>query len=266
MKLNKIFILIITAIISFLSFSCESNDGIIPQGTSNLTSKSKTLVEFFTNTSCIGCPVAGHYLNRINDLEGVTINDTNVVILTVHTTMFPNDPFHLFNTTDNLSRQQYYNAGSFNPVAYSNGSIMPIPFDQNGWTSQINQYLSILNSFGINATNAFDTASRTGTLNLTIGQFSGTQINDLKLLIAVTESNLYYNAPNGETEFNNIMRALITPGSGQSINVIPGQSINLIKDYTIDSRLILANCKLVIFVQSLSSKEVFGVESIRLIN
>jgi hypothetical protein len=62
------------------------------------------------------------------------------------------------------------------------------------------------------------------------------------------------------------MRALITPGSGQSINVIPGQSINIIKDYTIDSRLVLANCKLVIFVQSLSSKEVFGVESIKLIN
>lgn len=253
-------------IVSFITFSCESNDGIIPQGTSNLTSKSKVLVEFFTNTSCVGCPVAGSYLDRITNLQGVTINDTNVVILTVHTTMFPNDPFHLFNTTDNLCRQQYYNAGSFNPVAYTNGSIMPIPFDQNGWTSQINQYLNTLNSFGINVTNTFDTTSRTGTLNLTIGQFSGNQINDLKLLIAVTESNLHYNAPNGETEFHNVMRALITPGSGQNINVNPGQSINVNKDYTIDNRLVLANCKIVIFVQSLSSKEVFGVESVKLIN
>lgn len=266
MKLNKIFLIFVLSIASFITFSCESNDGIIPQGTSNLTCKSKVLVEFFTNTSCIGCPVAGHYLNRINNLQGVSINDTNVVILTVHTTMFPGDPFHLFNTVDNLCRQQYYNAGSFNPVAYTNGSIMPVPFDQNGWTSQINQYLNILNSFGINAATTFDTTSRTGTLNLQIGQFSGTQVSDLKLLIAVTESNLHYNAPNGETDFNNIMRALITPGGGQNINIIPGQSINVTKNYTIDSRLILANCKLVIFVQSFSSKEVFGVESIRLIN
>jgi hypothetical protein len=266
MKVKQILILLLTVIASFITFSCESNDGVIPQGTSNLTSKSKVLVEFFTNTSCVGCPAAGNYLNRIHDKLGVTINDTNVVILAVHTTMFPNDPFHLFNTTDNLSRQQYYNAGSFNPVAYTNGTLMPVPFDQNGWTSQINQYLNILNSFGLNVTNTFDTTSRTGTLVIQIGQFSGSQISDLKLLIAVTESNLHYNAPNGETDFNNVMRALITPGSGQSINVIPGQSINVVKDYTIDSRLVLANCKLVIFVQSLSSKEVFGVESINLLN
>jgi len=266
MKIKNHLILVYTVLTSLIFISCESNDGLILQGTGDLKSKSKVLVEFFTNTSCIGCPPAGNYLNRINNLLGVTINDTNVVILTVHTTMYPGDPFHLFNTTDNLCRQQYYNAGSFNPVGYSNGVLMPVPFDQNGWTSQINNYLSILNTFGINITNSFDTTTRNGILTLQIGQFSGNTVSDLKLLIAITESNLHYNAPNGETEFNNIMRALITPGTGQSINIIPGQSINVVKNYTIDPRIILSNSKLVIFVQSLSSKEVFAVESLKLIN
>lgn len=255
---------LIIFISSIFFFSCESNDGVIPKGTSDLKAKSKTLIEFFTNTSCIGCPVAGHYLDRINNLEGVTINDTNVIIIRVHTSLFPNDPFHNFNTLDNLARQTYYGAGVFNPMGFANGSMLPVPFDENGWTTQINMKLNQKSDFGLNLTNTLDTITRNGILSIQIGQFSGVQINDLVLHIALTEGDLYYNAPNGETHFFNVLRDLITPSSGESITVIPGQSTIINKEYTIDDRVIIRNCELIVFVQRLSTKQVLVVDKILL--
>lgn len=261
-KIIKFGIYLTIIIISLLLISCESNDGLIPKGTGDLKSNSKTLIEFFTNTSCTGCPIVGHYLDRINNLEGVTINDTNVIIIRVHTSLFPNDPFHNFNTIDNLARQTYYGAGTFNPIGFANGSMLPVPFDENGWTTQINMKLSQKSNFGLNLINTLDTITRNGTLSIQIGQFSGQPINDLVLHIALTEGDLYYNAPNGETHFFNILRDLITPCSGESISVIPGQSTIINKEYTIDNRVVIRNCEIIVFVQCSSTKQVLVVDKI----
>lgn len=260
-KYNLYFLILL---FSFVIYSCESNDGPIPKGTGDLKSNSKTLIEFFTNTSCIGCPVAGHYLDRINNLEGVTINDTNVVIIRVHTSLFPNDPFHNFNTVDNLARQTYYGAGAFNPIGFANGSMLPVPFDENGWTSQINMKLNQKSNFGLNLTNTLDTITRNGIITIQVGQFTGQPLNDLVLHIALTEGDLYYNAPNGETHFFNVLRDLITPCSGESISVIPGQSTIINKEYTLDPRVIIKNCELIVFVQCVPTKQVLVVDKVKL--
>ena len=244
--------------------SCESNDGIVPQGTADLKSNSKVLVESFTNTSCVGCPAADNYLKRIDELLGVTINDTNVVIIETHSTMFPNDPFYNFNVPDNNSRQTYYSAGSINPIGFLMGVMMPLPFDQTGWTSSINQRLNQTNTFGINLVPDVDTSSRQLELTIQIGQFTGNAVEDLKLHVVLTESDLHYNAPNGLTEFDNVMRDLLTPIGGESFSVNPGQSITLNKTYVIDSRVVIENCKAIIYIQSQSTKEVFAVEKVKL--
>lgn len=262
--IKKYSLFLIIVIFSFIIYSCESNDGPIPKGTSDLKSNSKTLIEFFTNTSCIGCPVAGHYLDRINNLEGVTINDTNVIIIRVHTSLFPNDPFHNFNTVDNLARQTYYGAGVFNPIGFANGSMLPVPFDENGWTTQINMKLNQKSNFGLNLTNTIDTITRNGIITIQVGQFTGQPLNDLVLHIALTEGDLYYNAPNGETHFFNVLRDLITPCSGESISIIPGQSTIINKEYSLDPRVIIKTCELIVFIQCAPTKQVLAVDKVKL--
>lgn len=260
--LNKIFKYVFLFAIAATFVSCESNDGIVPKGTSDLKANSKVLVESFTNTSCVGCPAADNFLKRIDELLGVTINDTNVIIIETHSTMFPNDPFYNFNVPANNARQTYYNAGSINPLGFLMGTMMPLPFEQQSWTSSINQRLNQTNTFGINVVPDIDTAERQLELTLQIGQFTGSSVSDLKLHVALVESDLHYNAPNGLTVFDNVLRDLLTPIGGESITVNPGQSITLNKTYSINPNVVMGNCKAVIYIQSVSTKEVFAVEKV----
>ena len=249
-------------IVALFFYSCESNDGIIIQGIVPDSSSSKVLMELFTNTSCIPCVPVNIYLDRINSLSGVTINDTNVIIIRIHTTLFPNDPFYTFNTADNLARQQYYvMPGYANPKGYLMGSDSTIGnFNETVWTTEINNRLALTNSFSITFTVTYDSLSRNGTLDYEIGQLSGSQVNDLVLHIAVTENDLFYNAQNGETHFENTLRDLITPGNGENITINPGQSSTFSKNFTLMNGIDHKHAHIILFIQSVSSKEVFAVE------
>ena len=249
-------------IIALFFYSCESNDGIIIQGIVPDSSSSKVLMELFTNTSCIPCVQANIYLDRISILSGVTINDTNVIIIRIHTTLFPNDPFYSFNSADNLARQQYYVTPGFaNPKGYLMGSDSTIGnFNEAVWTAEINNRLAETNSFVITFTVTYDSLSRNGTLDYEIGQLSGSQVNDLVLHIAVTENDLFYNAPNGETHFENTLRDLITPGNGENITINSGQSSTFSKNFTLMNGIDHKHAHIILFIQSVSSKEVFAVE------
>lgn len=269
MKKNLVVVLSIIVIfsISVVFFSCESNDGRLVQGGGDLKANSKVLVELFTNTSCTGCPEPGKYLDSIFAIRGVTINDTNVVIIRYHTSLFPNDPFHLFNVPDNIARQTYYSAGQINPLGFLCGSYLPLPYNQSTWTTSINQRLNQVNSFAIGVvSHSLDSIARTVGLNLTIGQISGNQISDLKLFIVLTESKMYYTANNGERDFENVMRQIFTSSAGDDIGINTGQSINVNKNYTINNGIWISNCEVIVFVQSQSTKEIYGVEKIKLGN
>ncbi|MGB9695832.1 MAG: Omp28-related outer membrane protein [Ignavibacteria bacterium] len=255
---------IISLLILLQLVSCESNDNPIIQGSSNLKPKSKVLLELFTNTSCAFCIYPGLYLNDIDSLKGITINDTNVIIIRCHTTLFPNDPFHNFNPFANLARQNYYNAGLYNPVAYLKGVQMP-GFNASIWTNLINQELAKTNPISIDIICTFDTLSRNGNLNITVGQLSGSQLSDLRLFIMVTEGHLPYNAPNGETMFENVLRDILSSENGESFSILPGQSISFYKDFTLRNGINPYNSQIIAFVQNYSTQAVYGVEKAEVI-
>lgn len=262
--MKKIFLYIIILLAAGVFLSCESNDNPVIKGTSDVKASSKVLVEFFTNHTCVNCPVPGHYLDEIDSLQGITLNDTNVIIIRVHTTVTSlNDPFYLYNTVDNLARSNYYGALLFNPYTVLNGVLLP-PFNASTWTNLIESKLKLKNDFGINIVNNYDSLAGTGTLTITVGQVSGTAVSDLKLHAILTESNLYYEAPNGEDWHQNTMRKLFTGTDGMSISVQPGQSGTYEVSYAIPSGVVAKNCDIVVFVQSESAKTVMGVEKVKL--
>ena len=219
----------------------------------------------FTNTSCPTCPAPGKYLDSINNLKGYTIDDTNVMIIRYHTRLFPNDPFYLFNSYEDSARTVYYGV-PVNPMGFLCGSMLPIYFDVGTWTTSLNLKLNETNTFGIELDYTLDTNSRNLGLNMEIGQLSGSQINDLRLIPVLTESNLYYTATNGERYFENIMRKMLDGPFGASISVNPGQTINVSKMYSIPAGIWISNCEVIVFVQSLSTKEVFGVQKLKIGN
>ncbi|MCE1165233.1 MAG: Omp28-related outer membrane protein, partial [Bacteroidetes bacterium] len=174
------------------------------------------------------------------------------------------DPFYLFNTVDNLARSNYYGALLYNPYSVLNGVTLPV-FNATTWTNLIESKLKQKNQFGIILTNnGYDSLAGTGTLSVNVGQISGTAVSDLKLHAILTESALYYEAPNGEDWHQNTMRKMITGTDGMSISIQPGQSGTFEVPFAVPSGVVAKNCDIVVFVQSESAKTVLGVEKIKL--
>lgn len=257
--MNKLISFILISVLALSLASCESNDSPLVVSPSNLTATNKVLIELFTNTSCIPCVSTNQFLDNVFDLQGVTINDTNVIIIRYHTALYPNDPFYLYNVAGNDTRISYYNSASSNPRGFLRGAFMG-QYNSATWTNLINERLATTSSFAINATNTFNASNRTGTLNVTAGQLSGNTENDLVLHIALTEDSLAFNGQNGETLFENVLRNFITPAGGEPLSISSGQAAEFVFNYDINSIINLHHANFIIFVQRVSTKEIFVVE------
>lgn len=226
----------------------------------------KVLVEIFTNTSAIPCVEANNYLDEIYNMNGVTSSDANVIILRYHTTLFAGDPFYLYNTTDNNARMNFYpNAAIVNPRTFILGSYMG-SYSFASWTNKINEELAQYRTYAIKLNNSYDPVSRNGTITVYIKNTTGEVLNDLVFHVAVAENDLMYNAPNGETHFENTLRDLITPPSGQSFTINPGQTNNYNINYSISPDLNQNNIDIVVFVQrnNNTTREVMAVEKVKM--
>lgn len=224
----------------------------------------KVLTELFTNTSCIPCVDANRYLDDVNDLSGITSNDNSVIILRVHTTLFAGDPFFLYNTADNSARMNYYNAAAVNPRGFLIGTSLG-SYTASSWTNKINEKLGSLRTFAIKLTNNYDTVSRNGNISFNVRQVSGQTVSDLVYHVAVSENGILYTAPNGETKFENTLRDLITPPDGQAFDISEGQTKSYSHNYSLAGIINQRKTDLIVFVQKISTKEIFAVEKIRIV-
>lgn len=256
MKFLKIILVFAFAI---FIYSCEFNNN--PASSITVKVNRKVLVELSTNVNCVNCPPSSHYLDLIDTaIANITSADTNVIILKMHSSLFPADPFYYFNVPINSARQQYYNVQA-NPSGFLDGAMMPT-FNEQTWTNSINLALAQNETQNLTFINTFDSITRNGTLNITITQITGSPAGDLKLHVAIVESKMYYGGgTNGERWFNNILRDFVTGSAGLDITLPFNSSIN----YTLMGGIIPANADIIVFTQSLSSKEVFAVKKLKLV-
>jgi thiol-disulfide isomerase/thioredoxin len=230
---------------------------------SSISPTKKVLIELFTNTSCIPCVETNHYLDEVHDRLGITVNDADVIILRMHTTLFSGDPFYEFNPGDNAARMNYYNAASVNPRGFILGSTLG-PYSTSGWTNRINGQLGNFRTFAIVLENSYNASGRNGNISIKVKQESGNNISDLVLHVAIAESGILYNAPNGETRFENTLRDLVTSASGQPVTISAGQTNTYDMNYSLDPVINENQTDVIVFVQSVSTKEVFAVEKVKI--
>jgi hypothetical protein len=257
--MNKLISFLLISVLAISLTSCESNDSPLVVSPSNLTATNKVLVELFTNTSCIPCVPTNQFLDNVFDLQGITINDTNVIIIRYHTALYPNDPFYLYNVSGNDTRISYYNSTSSNPRGFLRGTFMG-QYNSGTWTNLINERLATNSSYGIGAINTYNASNRTGTLDITVGQLSGNAESDIVLHVALTEDSLAFNGQNGETLFENVLRNFITPAGGEAFSISPGLGANFVLNYDVNSIVNTHHANFIIFVQKVSTREVFVVE------
>jgi hypothetical protein len=78
----------------------------------------------------------------------------------------------------------------------------------------------------------------------------------LKLRIALTESNINYQAPNGTTIHNQTMRDMIPTATGAAITIAQGETVFVSQAFTCPAPIIWQNSELVVWLQSDGTKEI----------
>jgi hypothetical protein len=262
MSYIKYLIVVLIAVSSFFYIGCESNDSTtnsvyIPQPVNK-----KILVEFFTNAGCNPCIAAHHYLDGITENSGVTINDTSVIIISYHTRYpYSFDSIYQANVSQNENRSTTYYGVFFTPQSRIDGTTTG-QFSSSNWTAQMNSQLNTTRYLDIALSNSYNAGNDTGTVTANITLVSALPSTDNIIHMVITENNVSYpTSPNGIAKPNDVMRYMITGKDGEAVTV--GQNTAVVKNYGIKPNWKSGDCYINVFVQSVSTKQVFAIEKIK---
>lgn len=259
-------ILSVTVILTVIIFSgCESDDTsvnsvYIPQPVAR-----KTLFEFFSNSGCQPC-IEPHrsFLEPLEEARGVTINDTSVIIISYQVN-FPNplDSIYFQNPQENDARSSYYNVVAA-PQGNDDGSYMG-QYSFTEWSSKLNASMNTTAYLDITISNSFNSANDSGMVTAHIKTLVQPPTNqNNKVHVVLIENNVpYITAPNGIKLYNAVMRDMVDGPDGSNITLSAGQTVDYSISYGVRSNWKVNDCYLVVFVQNLPSKEVYGVERIK---
>jgi hypothetical protein len=118
----------------------------------------------------------------------------------------------------------------------------------------------------INLSGTYDNEARTGNLHMAITAIDDAYYEQLHVRIALTESQLYYQAPNGSVWHHQTMRDMLPNPNGTSIELEYGQTVQLDQAFTVPAALNEDNCELVVWLQSDYIKEVYQAAHIPILD
>lgn len=268
LKLKKYYLAGLFALLTFLT-SCESNDNptsavYIPQPINR-----KVLVEFFTNSGCIPCIDAHHYFDQIEGVRGVTPNDTGVIIVSIHTNIpYQPDSVYNSNVAQNNARMNYYSIIS-NPQGRADGNDMQ-DFSSFVWTAHIKAEMFSTKYMNITFQNNFIPSADSGYVTVNIQTVALLPTSDNRIFVVLTQDSIpYTTGPNGIKYPSNVMRYMVTGTVGTPITLTNGQTTQFSAGYSIPTSpanwYIPEKFNIVAFVQSSSTKQVYGVEKIKVV-
>ena len=260
MKYIKVFLI---AALAVLIHGCESNDTTtnsvyIPQPVNK-----KVLVEFFTNAGCNPCIAAHGYLDEINQNAGATINDTSVIILSYHT-KYPYilDSLYRANVPQNQARCDYYGVNN-TPQGKLNGISLG-QYSSANWSAQINAEFKTTKYLDVVLSNSFDEVLDSGVVTANITLINALPSANNVLHMVIIENNIVYiSAPNGITSPDDVMRTMLTGQDGEAVTI--GQTNSVSKGYSLNPRWVPEECYIIVFIQNPDTKQIFGVERIKVV-
>jgi hypothetical protein len=206
------------------------------------------LIEVFTNSHCGLCPGTHGTL----DAYLATGDNADKVNVIYYHMSFPysDDPLHLANPTDASARNQYYGPFSSTPRSFFDGQPQSNSYSQ--WPNTINGKVSVMTSVNIALSGSKENDKVQLNIDVTFG--GGVNYGESTLHIIAIE-DVMYQGRNGISDHKNVMRQMLAGSSGESIQTNGTQSIS--RDYTLNSEWNTDNLSFLVFVQNISTKEVF---------
>lgn len=160
--------------------------------------KKQVLIELFTNSGCVNCPEANHYIDNIYRDH---YNDVSLIRYHVSWTD-PNDPMNLYNPTEVRDRVLYYNVFAA-PGFVLDGSLIST-LDEADWVTRIDAASRTETSIYISP---IDIVESTDSLYLSFDLNSYNEdAGNLNIWTLVTEDSIEFLGTNGEDIHMQVMR------------------------------------------------------------
>jgi hypothetical protein len=202
------------------------------------------LGEMFTNTSCGPC-----YYPELS-LDQLAINYGDFFSLIRYHVWWPSngDPYYQFNVGEATQRNNYY-GNSYTPHLYVDGNIDGQ--EQYGsWPALIDNESANFSTLAMSLSGDYNPDTDTGIVNVQIIVEQNPGLNNLKLRVALTESGIQWNAPNGIRVHNQTFRDMMPNAGGQGVTLVEGDTLNYSFTFVTRNPVNASNCQLIAFVQS----------------
>ncbi|MFA5834201.1 MAG: Omp28-related outer membrane protein [Bacteroidota bacterium] len=215
----------------------------------------RVLVEMFTNSHCTVCPGAHA---AINSFRSTSANANRVRYIFYHTTFpYSDDQLSIANTTEPNARNTYYNGPSSTPNTFFDGVNQGRTYSS--FSINLESRLAVSTPLNIDLTGT--KSGQTISVTASVSQTENIVQNDLVIHMVVVE-NVTYVGRNGVSPQNFVMRKMITPIAGDPLIMDEGLSKLVSRSATLTNITSINNVGVVVFVQSVSTKEVYQSEYI----
>lgn len=215
------------------------------------------LCEQFTNTSCNPCYNANLTMDQLIE------NHPDYFALIRYHVNWPSeyDPYYLYNPAENGTRTGYYGIDAV-PHVQVDGTVSVENYSQY-WAIIQNRY-NVDAPLEINLEGSYNYTSRTGDLEVSITATEPITQPGLFIRIALIESNIYWQAPNGLVWHHQVMRQMFPNSTGIRLYIDEGETVDTSVAISCPEPLVIENCELIVFVQAHGTREVLQAAKINI--
>ena len=205
------------------------------------------LFENQTNTSCPNCPPADQLIDQLVQQYG-----DYFAVVTYHA-WWPgiNDPYYQYDISENTNRIQYYppeDGYRYTPYGFVDGIYRGYNYNQ--WLNWLMARYDEPSPLEITLNGSYDQGMHQGSLHIAAHATDPITLQNLRIRIALTESSIYWRAPNGVQYHNYTMRDMIPTAEGLALNISQGQTMEFDQDFTVPTDFDVSECTIVAWVQA----------------
>jgi hypothetical protein len=208
------------------------------------------LMEWFTNTYCGICSSRNPALQAVYDQ-----NEQILHRITIHPSVpYQQCTLYGFNKEDNGARQTFYNVGA-TPTIYLNG--VRTSTTASVFADDIANQSAQTSPLAIEVEESGSGSSRSA--KITVKVAADLPAGDYRLMVALLEKNLDFNAPNGENKHFDVLRDYISAADGDVFTPpSANSSTTLSYDYNIPSGVSENEAYILAYLQNVETREVLN--------